>query len=116
VPGVWGRTLQFAGGAGEISVARKPKLNLGNSLTIEAWVFARATGADLVILDKGATSSQRGYGLRILNGHPALRLQTVACSNLLVADSSASIADSCWHYIVATKSGTNGVIYLDGVI
>lgn len=112
-----GTGLRFDGVDDHVQVPSRLKLQLGTAFTIQAWVYAySASGADKVIVDKGGSSSQSGYGLRLHNGHPALRIKTASCTNLFVADASPSLVDSCWHHIVVTRLGSTAKIYVDGTI
>lgn len=99
----------FNGSSGSVSAPASSSLNLGNTFTIEAWV-KRAdsnTGSNEVIVSK-----QDGDWVLMFNGSDHLTLRRSIVAD--VASSTATITDTQWHYVVATKSGPNVHLYIDG--
>ena len=97
--------VRFNGGF--VSVPDAPSLDLGDRLSIEAWVRRGADGADHVIVGKGSQS----YVLWITGDRLTLRKGGVGD----IAQSTSTLtADEQWHHVAATKDGPSVHLYIDG--
>lgn len=100
---------RFDGADDHVSVPDRASLDLGDSLTIEAWVRRDASGVAGHIVQKG----NGGYGLRVGADE---RVTLVKSSVKDLARSGMAIsADGAYHHVVAAKSGATARVYVDGV-
>jgi Concanavalin A-like lectin/glucanases superfamily len=92
---------------GYVSVPDSASVDLGDRLSIEAWVKRGANGANHVIAGKGNQS----YVLWITGDRLSLRKGSVGN----VAQSTTTLtADTKWHHVAATKDGPDVHLYIDG--
>jgi hypothetical protein len=96
--------VRFAGG--HVSVPDAQSLDLGDSLSIEAWV-RRAGATNDVIVGKGGDS----YVLWITGDRLTLRKGGVGD---IVQSTSTLTADKQWHHVAVTKNGSSVHLYIDG--
>jgi hypothetical protein len=82
-------------------------LDLGDVVTVEAWIRLLAANATGTVLSKGANA----YGLTITAGVPSFDKSEVAA----IVSATVNLNDLGWHHVVATKNGATNVIYVDGV-
>jgi hypothetical protein len=111
-PGEVGNGFIFDGHGDEVLVGNPSALRL-QDFTIECWV-QRSSLTD-VSLDSTSCGffgyGGGGYLLGMRNdGHPFLTKTDISD-----VPSTASIADTAFHHVAVTKSGTNVVFYVDGV-
>src|SRR5215207_8806945 len=92
---------------GYVSVPDAASLDLGDRLSVEAWVKRGANGANHVIAGKGNQS----YVLWITGDRLSLRKGSVGN----MAQSTVPLtADGRWHHVAATKDGPDVHLYIDG--
>jgi hypothetical protein len=107
-PRAGGRTGVTLNGSQHVTIADVAALDLADTLSLAAWVRRGATqGVDMAIVSKGAGS----YYLRFT---AANQLQLLRSQTAGIASSTASITDTNWHYVVATKAGATVHLYIDG--
>ena len=92
-----------------VTVPAKSSLDLGDSLSIEAWVRPAGLGRTSEIVQKGGG----GYALRIGQDDRAHFAKSGAGD--IAASSVAIPADGGFHHVVATKNGASTRVYVDGV-
>ncbi|MFX1477393.1 MAG: PKD domain-containing protein, partial [Promethearchaeota archaeon] len=91
-----------------------------NTFTLSTWI--KTTSVDCSILSKmNVSDNYRGYDLYCNeNGKIRAHLISTINSNELIVDSSATINDNQWHFIVMTydsSSNATGVkLYIDGAL
>lgn len=92
------------------SVADNNLLDLGDTWTLECWLFRTGTAASQYIITKGANA----YGLLVTaGGGNQLTAQKLDSTNLRVSLTGYP-GDSTWHYVVAVKNGGSGTeLYRD---
>ena len=98
------------GATGTVSVPHSSSLDVGDTFTIEAWVKRGSFGAP----DYQAIASQgSGAWMLAFNAYNRLVLRQPKVGD--VAISTASVTDTGWHYVAATKNGSSVHLYIDGV-
>ncbi len=111
----------FNGTNAYIDIPQNPVLNaLTTNFTLSAWIWQRviATNNGFRILDKCTSGEPDGWTFDTFNctnqtGH-RLRLQAADADNSCNVEGQADYSLMEWHHVVATVSGTNGSVYLDG--
>ena len=98
---------RFNGGTGRATVVDQAGLDLGDTVTVEAWVKAAVAGQTAVIVEKGTNA----YFLGLSAGAPLWAKSGVAN----IATATVTLDDLQWHHVVATKATTTNKIYVDGV-
>ncbi len=110
--------LQF-GGTSYVRIPDSSKLDISNSITIEAWVnIAQVPSTDVsLIVDKQA-SGDSGYRLAVQkSGNDALiefGTYNGVGSNELNSNNPMSLNQ--WHHVIGTWDGTTKRVYIDGVL
>ena len=118
VPGHHGSALAFARPDAAVRIPRRPQLNLGDQLTLEAWIFP--TVADdmsriiiakndeyLLRIDKRPEGGRISFFVQV--GSPAVSWEPRVSSK-------APPALNAWHHVVATWDGAMLRLYLDGAL
>jgi hypothetical protein len=107
VDGVTGKARSFNGASDYITI-NSSTLSTGGTKTVEAWI---------------KTSTTTGMVFSSYDGTNGYQLYVTPTGNLalwsnggLFLNSGMSIIDGKWHYVVGTWDGTNGNLYLDGVM
>jgi len=103
--------VNYAGASALQAGTVSPAHNLGDILTLEAWVKLNVGPPGATC---GVISKQNGaYYLRII---PASgRLDFLASQVADIAQSTVGITDTNVHHVVATKNGPSVHLYIDGV-
>jgi hypothetical protein len=98
---------------GTITVAHRATLNVGDSVTYEAWVrLNRLPSASTV----GANIATKSAGTLVLRILPSGILSIRKSGGGELTQSTAALAaDGEYHHVVAAKSGADLRLYLDGV-
>jgi hypothetical protein len=101
--------VKLDGDTGYVSVPDVSALDVGDNFTVEAWVKRNAISVNYW---QTVVSKQSGAWLLMFDegDHLVLRRSTVGN----VATSTASVGDSNWHQIAATKNGSSVHLYIDG--
>ncbi|MGA2139973.1 MAG: S8 family serine peptidase, partial [Verrucomicrobiia bacterium] len=110
------QTFSFATNHSAVVVGNPPNLQL-QTFTIEAWI-QRAT-TNVVTTDPGYNGvifsyGSNGYGIYLSSGDNSLGLSKIGYDNTK-GTGAAPIADTNWHHVAVTKSGSTVVFYIDGV-
>lgn len=109
LPGDIDSSVLLDSSTGFISVANSSTLNVADGpFTLEAWVKRNSANREDIIFHKGTGA----YQLRF-NTTNHLVLASGNTGN--IASSTTAITDSYWHHCVATKSGADVHLYLDGI-
>ncbi len=99
--------VRFDGVNGSANVPAAASLNVGDRFTIEGWVKRERTGVTETI----ASKQNNGWLLEFNDTDQlTLRKSTVAD----VVSSTATVTDTSWHQVAATKDGASVHLYLDG--
>jgi hypothetical protein len=97
-----------------ISRATESALNITGDLTYEAWFKISALpGAQWYFMSKGFDGTNSSYGF-FVNSAGALNVNAFGVGGAGMVAGGA-VSTGSWHHVVFTRSGANGVIYLDGV-
>ncbi len=105
--GVLGTAITLNGTNAYISVPDHADFDLGDVLTLEAWVKPGSFPDYMIVIDKGNTA----YRLTIT---PTGRFRLEKPGTGIIASSTVPIPlDAGWHHIVATKNGSTVKLYLD---
>jgi hypothetical protein len=101
----------FNGTDAYVSVPDNSPLDVADTFTYELWVRRGATqGVTQRLLHKGAGPASLGFGT-----NNKLVLLPGGTGVSTTATSTIAITDNAWHYVVATKSGADVHLYIDGV-
>lgn len=103
------QTAVYLDGTSFFSVVDHADLDLGDVLTLEAWVLPTSTGTVRNICDKGTG----GYIFQISATN---FLQFGKTGTAIIVTSTVAIpSDGAWHHVVATKNGATVKLYIDGI-
>jgi hypothetical protein len=100
----------FDGTSANVSVPALPALDVGDSLSVEAWVKRGSIGgtANQVIVAKQSQSWQLMF-------NPSNKLVLGQAGVGDIAASTTTVSDTTsWHYVAATKTGGAVHLYIDG--
>ena len=108
--GKYGGALSFDGVNDLASIPDAPSLDLGKSLTLEAWVRPTASSGWRTVLMK-ETSSSLAYSLYSASGtnRPSAWIDGVSSTG------SAAVPLNTWSHVSATYNGTRLKVYVNGV-
>lgn len=113
--GFSGSAIQFNGTSNWVALGMGPSVSGTNDFTVAAWIKTTAATASVVIQQRDA-----GY-----NGEYQLGLNANGTVHFFLYGNSAyqfdfstasAVNNGAWHYLTATRSGTNGSIYIDGAL
>src|ERR1017187_1881343 len=120
--GIPNAAYYFNGTNNYIDILQNSALNaLASNVTLSAWIWQQnASPNGYRILDKCASGEPLGWTFDTYNcstqtGH-RLRLQGVNFNNSCNVPGNTDYSLMRWHHVVATISGTNGWVYLDGAL
>jgi hypothetical protein len=116
ISGLFGGALAFDGSGARVLVPDAPALDLGETLTIAAWLRPNQT-ATAYPIKKARSSSTDGYELALSSsGRVFVRFNQVSSGNAYRVDSIRSYpADgSTWLHVAVTYNGQQIKLYLDG--
>jgi hypothetical protein len=103
-------SARFDGSTAYVKVPDNTSLHVGDTFTYELWVKREATqGVTQRFLHKGGGAPSLGFGT-----NNKLVLLPGGSGATATATSTITITDRNWHYVVATKNGTQTHIYIDG--
>lgn len=103
-----GRSALYSGSPQRHARLDNATLDLGDVVSIEAWVRPASIGAYMGILSKGSGA----YYLRIANsGH----VQFLASQVAVLTTSTVTLSANTTYHVVATKDGSDVHLYVDGV-
>lgn len=112
--GVWPQVASvtatsFASASSEYAErADETALDLGDTVTMEAWVKRASTGVLQTIMSKGAGA----YNLRFSATN---NLEFVKSTVAALVASTTTVTDTDWHHVAGTKTGATVKLYIDGV-
>jgi hypothetical protein len=106
-PGRVGAAFSFDGSGDAVNLGNPAALQL-QDFTIEAWI--QRTSLDWANHGMILASGLDGYGFS-LTENGTLYLSFIGHSSV---ESAAQVADTGWHHVAVTKSGSVVVFYLDG--
>jgi hypothetical protein len=112
--------LDMTGAANEVNFGDSTDFEGLTNLTIAIWVKSSQGGNPSGVITKDGTGTERSFGF-YLNGNTANKIYFFVfdtANTFSDRNSSATINDGNWHYVVATWNGTTGNIdiYVDGVL
>ncbi|HEU4448366.1 MAG TPA: LamG domain-containing protein [Gaiellaceae bacterium] len=102
------RAARFDGVDDAVAVPDRASLDLGDRLTLEAWVRRDAAGTNGYLVHKG----HGAYALRI-GADDRVHLARAGSGDVAVS-TVAVPADGGFHHVVATKDGRTARIFVDG--
>ncbi len=112
----------FDGSTGYIGIPQNSVLNsLTTNFTLSAWIWQRESITNgYRILDKETAGNGDGWSFDTYNcidqtGN-RLRLEGANANNSCNVPGETEYSLMQWHHVVATVSGTNGKVYLDGTL
>lgn len=103
----------FTGGNSSISVTSTTALQLGNNLTLEAWVNPTTVGsAYQAIITKGSSRDYAFFLSEVAANQIYVSIGATVLGNVTL---SSSVTANAWNHIVLTKDASNNlIIYLNG--
>ncbi len=114
-PGQSGSALSFDGVNDFVSVPDASLLDATTAVTVEAWIYPRATGDYNVFIAKTTTGLPVNYFLSVLNGQLNFGFYTSAWREHTTTN--AAIATNTWYHVAAVfdDAANNVRIYRNGV-
>jgi hypothetical protein len=113
IVGEQGYVLSFDGGD-YVNVGTSNLLNIQSQFTIAAWINVTAGAAgDDNIYDREVGNS--GMAIQIINGNLLRGWVGDGVDWLNASSGAGTIVAGQWHHVVATHTGTNIRIYIDGI-
>ncbi|MFC5270243.1 LamG-like jellyroll fold domain-containing protein [Adhaeribacter terreus] len=117
VTGIYGQALQLNGSSQYATAPSSASLNVGNALTLAAWIRPSRSGSRQVVLKKGTTAD--GYELGLTGSR-----RIIFTLNEVSADGDFKITSSdlhpidgtTWMHIAATYDGATMKLYLNGTL
>ncbi|NNC87940.1 MAG: cadherin-like domain-containing protein [Akkermansiaceae bacterium] len=112
-PGFSGNALTFDGVDDSVTFGNGPSLGGKTDFTVAAWIKTTATSEQVIL-------QQRNGGF---NGQWQFRVAANGTVNFYVYgnlaeqfnfNTTTTVNDGEWHYVVAVRDGENGFIYIDG--
>ncbi len=103
-----GLALKFSGSSSYVSIPHSATMNVGDNFTLAIWAKRGAINVKQCLMDKGTNAFYIGF----LVGN-TVELGKSGIAN--IATSSATITDTEWHHICATKNGATSKLYFDGI-
>ena len=111
-------SLTFDGSNDYISISHDSSLNLGNVLTIEAWVYPTSLSNRYAIYSTRRNNPAGSFQLEIGTGNSHTNVVVVAGVNTWVVESENNAVNlNQWNHIVYTRNGTgtgNHKVYVNG--
>ncbi len=111
------KARNFNGSSDYISAADSSTLDMTSSpITVEIWFKRDVVGAISGLISKGGNGEYSPYTLVIDSANTIYFLESSDGSSwATMINSTATIIDNNWHYLVATNNLTTAYLYLDGV-
>lgn len=91
------------------SIPDHADLDMGDTLTAEAWVYPTTLGTLLVISGRGGVGAL-SWGMNTDNTIFAAKANTA-----IIVSSTITLSISTWYHVAYTKATTTSKIYIDGV-
>ncbi|MDD5337712.1 MAG: hypothetical protein PHS02_04485, partial [Candidatus ainarchaeum sp.] len=122
---VWNSTGGFNGtGAYEFDGAddyiNATTLNLGNAFTLEAWVKRRGdghtSGRDIIQQQYGSGAPYASWGLSLMEDNRIDFFTGATDDSFTGGIKTPVLSLDTWYYVVATYSGSNKSIYINGLL
>ena len=117
---VAGATLYsyYFNGSSGLAYPSSSNLQFGSGdFTIEFWMNAGSSQQPYAMITDASTNNQAtAIGVGQNNGGTAGKISFQAAGGSGTVNSSASVLDNTWHHIACVKYGSNGYIFVDGVL
>jgi hypothetical protein len=108
-----GNAVNFDAASNEyITFGNVADFDFSDNYTISAWFKTSQNSAYAGVMGKLSVTASpyKGYSLQVHNAKPTLWFNGVATSG------PSNANDNQWHFLYATRSGSNNTLYLDGGI
>ncbi|MFH1585549.1 MAG: LamG-like jellyroll fold domain-containing protein [archaeon] len=116
--GKYNTALSFDGSDDYISIPHDSNLNLGNTLTLEAWVYPTSLSDRYTIYSTRRNNPAGSFQLEIGPGNSHTNIVAVAGYNTWVVESeNNTVTLNEWNHLVYTRNGTgtgNHKVYVNG--
>jgi hypothetical protein len=118
VQGKVGKALDFDGNDDYVNIGDTSLVDFGaGNFSLSAWVRRDTTGGQDIIIGKdNSTAGTRQLNLLITSTNKARVIYFISTDSPVYLDSTSSIIDNSWHYIVGQRNGNSFEIYIDGVL
>jgi len=118
VSGKYENALSFDGADNYLNITHSITLNLGNTLTVEAWIYPKSLINRTVIFSTRVNNPAGSWQLEVGRGNAHNKVVVVAGVNTWVAESiNNTVTLNAWNHIVYTRNGTGTgthKIYVNG--
>ena len=108
----------FDGSTQGIRLPTTSNLDFGSgNFTIEFWMKAAASQQTYAMIADALDGNQyTGIGVGVNDGYPTGYLRFRAQSGFAVLKSTTLVIDDTWRHIACVKSGSNGYLFVNGVL
>jgi hypothetical protein len=111
--GLDGGAIAFDGNADIVTFGTAPSLSGQTDLTVSAWVKTTYTATGVILQQRGDGGYNGEYQLS-LNANGTVRFMLYGNGAYQYQfDTTQTVNDGAWHFIVAVRDGQNGYIYID---
>jgi regulation of enolase protein 1 (concanavalin A-like superfamily) len=115
VPGKFEGALAFDGNGDYVNCGNSPELQIQDQITIAFWIKVEKFTRDWqTVIAKGNNSYRMGRPQWSNAMH--LGIQGTTSSPYPWFDGKKAVADNQWHHVAGVYDGTQGIIYIDGVL
>lgn len=109
---------QFDGTGGYIDCGTAASLSGTTDFTLEVWINTTNTASSMILQQRttGGSGYDGEYMLKV-NGNGTVAFMVYGGGYQFDFSSPATsprVSDGKWHHVAAVRSGTNGIIYVDG--
>ncbi|MFA6022956.1 MAG: LamG-like jellyroll fold domain-containing protein [Candidatus Pacearchaeota archaeon] len=116
--GKYGNAISFNGINDYLNITHSSSLNLGNNLTVEAWIYPRNLTNRVAIYSTRVNNPAGSWQLEVGRGNFHTNVVVVSGINTWVAESANNaVTLNAWNHIVYTRNGTGtgtSKIYVNG--
>ena len=109
-----GSCLNFDGVNDYVEISDSPSLDVGNFLTMEAWIYPKQLKQASIISRKSSGGTVR-YGI-IMSADSRLSSFLGLTGGDLYSSVVRAIDANQWHHVALTWNGSHALLYLNGVV
>ncbi len=112
-----GRSIAFDGTGDYLSLADSDDWNFGSGdFTIDAWVFLNSYSNENIIYSQTVDTDNRFmFYVASSTGRLAFFVMVGGVTKISYLQSGNAIGLGAWHHVAIVRSGSNGILFIDGV-
>ena len=110
--GEFGNALSFNGTSSYVNCGTGASLNVGNAITIEAWIYPKATTEQKIVDKRGTWQSLNGYSFFTQSGK--LYFEYGNGSTYAQLGNTGGVKTNAWQHVAVTLSGSTLTWYING--